>query len=245
MSYPGAEAIVPLAFALIIGTVVWQGLTAPAVAQALGVAEPEPTGILLVGGDLPTRTLGEKLHKAGFRIIVADSSWDNVRAARMAGLGTYFGNPVSEHAERFLDLTGIGHMFAMSRRDTLNALACLHFTPEFGRTAVYALATSADEAAADKHRPSQQEYATLFGSDMSYAALSRAMRDGAELRQTTLTEEFGYSKLRSENPGMVPLLAWDDAKRLDVNVGAVDFAPGPGWTVLWLVRPAPAETNGA
>jgi len=234
IGYPGAEHIVPLAFALIIGTVVWQGLTAPTLARILGVAEPEPTGVLFVGGNNLARAIAEKLQNVGFRVVIADSGWDNVRAARMAGLPTYFGNPVSEHAERRLDLTGIGHMFAMSRRDALNALACVRFGTEFGRNAVHALATRSDEEHPEKHVPSKHEHGALFGADQNYATLSRMLAEGAEIRQSTLTEAFDYAAMRAQNPGMIPLLAWDQDMQLNADATAIDFAPTAGWTVLTL-----------
>ena len=41
-------------------------------------------------------------------MVLADDEWDGVRAARMEGLNTFYGNPASSYAERNLDLTGIG-----------------------------------------------------------------------------------------------------------------------------------------
>ncbi len=240
INYPGAENIVPLAFALIIGTVVWQGITAPTIARWLGVAQPEPTGILFVGGNALARAIAKKMHDAGFRIVLADSAWDNIRAARMAGLPTYFGNPVSEHAERRLDLTGIGHVFAMSRRDTLNALACARFSAEFGRNAVHALSARSEEERSEKHVPARDDHGALFGPDQDYATLARLIADGAEIRQSKLKEEFNYAAMRKQNPGMIPLLAWDPARRIHADATSIDFSPKPGWTVLILI---PAGTE--
>ncbi len=237
INYPGSENIVPLAFALIIGTVVWQGVTAPTIARWLGVAQPEPTGILFVGGNALARAIAKKMHDAGFRIVLADSGWDNIRAARMAGLPTYFGNPVSEHAERRLDLTGIGHVFAMSRRDTLNALACARFSAEFGRNAVHALAARSEEQRSEKHVPARDDHGALFGPEQDYATLARLVADGAEIRQSKLKEEFNYAAMRKQNPGMIPLLAWDPAKRIQADATSIDFTPKPGWTVLILMPP--------
>lgn len=235
IDYPGAEHIVPLAFALIIGTVAWQGMTAPRIARWLGVAQPEPTGILFVGGNPVARAIGAKLQDAGFNVLIADSAWDNIRAARMAGLETYFGNPVSEHAERRLDLVGLGHLFAISRREELNALACQRFANEFGRNAVYALAPMRDADKAEKHAPAIPKNGELFGADYSYAKLASLLSKGAELRQTTLSDEFDYSALLNESSTMIPLLAWDDEMKLNVSVTGLEFQPKAGWTVLSFV----------
>jgi len=189
INYPGYELIVPLAFAIIIGTVAWQGLTSPFVARLLKVAQPEPKGILFVGGNSVVMAIATKLQEAEFRVMIADTSWDNVATARMAGLPTYFGNPLSAHAERHLDLTGIGQLFAMSRRDDLNALACLRFAHDFSRNGVYALARKRENRDGEKHTPATGESGrVLFSNDVSHAKLASLIAGGANTRQTRLTE---------------------------------------------------------
>ncbi len=236
VSYPGSDIIVPLAFALIIGTVVWQGLTAPFIARRLGVAQPEATGVLFVGGNVVALALAKRLKEADFSVVVADSSWENISRARMAGVPTYFGNPVSEHAERRLDLTGIGQLFAVSQRGELNALACLRYAHDFGRNAVYSLATTVADGADDKHTlASDQRGQQLFGTQYSYAKLASLISQGADFRQTGLTDEYTLQTLLAAEPGAIPLFAWDANKVLTVATDAEEFKPGPGWTLLTLV----------
>jgi NhaP-type Na+/H+ or K+/H+ antiporter len=62
----GADALVPLVFTLIIGTVVLQSATARPLALWLKVAEPEPRGVLIFGSDAVARAIGKALeHSAG------------------------------------------------------------------------------------------------------------------------------------------------------------------------------------
>ena len=70
---------------------------------------------------------------------MTDSTWENIRLARMEGLETYYGNPISEHADRNLNLVGIGKVLAVSGRSNLETLACLKFKPEFDDENVYEL----------------------------------------------------------------------------------------------------------
>ena len=72
-------------------------------------------------------------------MVLADDDWDGIRLARMEGLTTFFGNPASPHAERHLDLTGIGRLLAVSTHRERNSLACVHYRQEFGREKVYRL----------------------------------------------------------------------------------------------------------
>ena len=112
--HAGALLLVPLTFAVIIGTVVLQSATARPLARLLKVTEPAPSGFLIVGANRPARTLGKALQQLGSRVLLTDSSWENIRAARMEGLPTYFGNPASEHADLHLDLAGLGYLLALS-----------------------------------------------------------------------------------------------------------------------------------
>lgn len=103
--------------------------TARPLARLLKVAEPAPNGFLLVGANPPARTLAKALQQLGCRVLLTDSSWENIRAARMDGLPTYFGNPASQHADAHLDLVGLGHLLGLSPAGELNALACARFSP--------------------------------------------------------------------------------------------------------------------
>jgi NhaP-type Na+/H+ or K+/H+ antiporter len=114
LGYAQASLLVPMTFVIIIGTVVLQSATAGLLARLLGVSEPEPHGVLIVGGSGVARSLGKALQEAGFRVLLCDTYWDNVRAARMDGLQSRFVNAVSEEADRKLDLVGIGQMLGMS-----------------------------------------------------------------------------------------------------------------------------------
>src|SRR5690606_38555081 len=91
----GAQALVPLTFLVIIGTVLLQSISARPLAKLLGVAEPSPRGFLIVGANPVARAIASALQKNGFSALLTDSNWENIRAARMAGLSVFYGNPVS------------------------------------------------------------------------------------------------------------------------------------------------------
>ncbi|MCX5511876.1 hypothetical protein OH705_28895, partial [Pseudomonas sp. BJa3] len=75
-----------LTFAVIIGTVVLQSATARPLARLLKVAEPSPSGFLLVGANPPARAIAKDLQQLGCRVLFTDSSWENIRDARMYNL---------------------------------------------------------------------------------------------------------------------------------------------------------------
>jgi len=116
----GADAIVPLVFLIIIGTVVIQSLTAGRWAKYLGVTSGSAQGVLIFGASKFSRELAKLLKAKEVKVLLADSNWDNIRLARMDNIPVYFGNPASEHAETYMDLTGIGHAEQGSARHQLS-----------------------------------------------------------------------------------------------------------------------------
>lgn len=194
LQFEGANLLVPLAFMIIIGTVLLQGATAGPLARWLKVAEPEPNGFLIIGGNIVARTIAKALMDNGAQIQLTDSNWNNVQAAREMGLKIYYGSAVSEHADRHLELIGIGRMLGLAQRSDYNNLTSIKYRREFGRNNVYVLPTSEDKsdikgelATAPEHRGM-----ILFSKDATYAKLASLISKDAEIRATTLSEELNY-----------------------------------------------------
>lgn len=233
----GAQTLVSLTFTVIVTTVLLQSLTARPLARLLGVADPEPRGILVVGGNPVALAIATSLHKLDFDVILADTSWDLTRKARMAGLRTYFGNVVSDSADRRLDLVGIGQLLALSMRAPLNTLACLRYAREFGSGSVFRirLADHAEDVAAIEGR-------ILFKEDTTLEKLQALIEDGWQIKVTKLTEEYGFKEAMEQQDGeAIPLYAISRDRVVYPFAEDRTFKAGPGWQVASLVRP-PAET---
>ncbi|MEE8142445.1 MAG: sodium:proton antiporter, partial [Planctomycetota bacterium] len=94
-----ASLLVPLTFVVIIGTVAFYGLAAGPIARRLGLSQPQPQGILFAGAHSWARELAQGLHEQGFRVVLVDNNWENISAARMAGLPTYYCSILAEAIE--------------------------------------------------------------------------------------------------------------------------------------------------
>ena len=234
-----ANLLVPLTFSMIIGTVVWQSLTAAPLARWLGVAQERPNGVFIVGGNAVARTIAKGLKDAGFKVLVADNSWPNTQEARMAGLETYFGNPLSEHASMRINLYGFGKLLVVSPRPEFNQLACVHFKDDFRSNAVFSVKTSSDEFGprkTDASAPYRGQ--ALFGEKNTYAKLASLISQGATIKRTGITEDFDYQAYLEQNSkSLTPLFAWDSTQRLYVFGQIETFQPKPGWTIMGLTHP--------
>ncbi len=248
--YADAPLLVPLTFLVIIGTVVLQSATARLIAVWLKVAEPEPKGFLIVGASPLARAIAKALGDQGFRTLLTDSHWDHIRAARMAGLATYYGNAVSEHADRHLDMVGIGRLLALSPRAEVNALAANRYRAEFGANRIYVLPTTTEQGDENKTRvqaPAAGQ--VLFGADVSYKKLSSLISQGAEIHETLLTDTFDFDDYYKKFYKRATLLfAVGPRGSLHVFIKDDKFKPGEGWTIVALVQPEPepkAESEAA
>ncbi|WP_066185085.1 MULTISPECIES: sodium:proton antiporter [unclassified Guyparkeria] len=239
--YESAEVIVPLTFIVIVGTVVFASLTARPMARALDLALPEDRGVLIVGANRVTREIAKVLKRHGFRVVLADGNYSEIRQARMDGLETYYGNPVSEAADRKLDLVGIGQMFAMSAQSEINNLAAIRYGYEFGQSNVFVLQTPQEVSGSDNQRITTQFNARhLFREGVSLGHLFRLVEAGAELFSTRLTENFGYSEYVVHYEGRGELLFGISP---DGNLRPLSEEPsqrpGPGWILIGLYEPSP------
>jgi hypothetical protein len=158
----------------------------------------------------------------------------------MIGLRAYYGNPVSSHADRHLELVGIGRMLSITPHSELGALACLRYQSEFGKNNVYSLPEQKeeDEQKVDKHAVAHERRgATLFGKDATYSKLASLIGKGAEIRSTLLTREFSFDDYKDKyGKQAVPLFALDTRKRIHVFTVGGTTKPAADWRIISLVN---------
>jgi len=197
VGYEQAERIVDITFLIITGTVAIYGLSAFQVAKRLGLAKPNPEGILMVGAHNWARSIAKFLHDNGFQVTLVDSNWANVSAARQEGLKSYYQNILIEDLSEDIELDGIGRLLAVTPNDEVNSLAALHFIEDFGRSQVYQLPkVSKFSAKSEESIPQHLRGRLLFGPEATFAYLDQKFASGATLKKTPLTGEFSYESFK-------------------------------------------------
>ena len=159
----------------------------------------------------------------------------------MAGLSTYFGHAISEHADRHLDLVGIGRLLALSSQAELNALASIRYRSEFGRNSVYTLPTTPSKNR--KHELSQQHRGyTLFNESATYSKLASLLSQNATIRTTQLSDDFTYQDFLAKHGNRaIPMFALTPKKKyLEIFVAGGKLMPAAGWSLISLI-PADVE----
>ena len=222
----GAEVLVPLVFIIIVGSVTLNSLTAKPVARLLGVAEPEPQGVLLLGAHTVARQIADFLQTEGFATVVADTNYANITSARLAGLNAYYGSPLSGRADEELRLSGIGNLLALTSNDEANALAAMKFARSFDSTHVFQLKPGeSDRNTLDEARRGR----LIFGDGTTFDELIELFRSG-EIKKTTLTEAFTRKDFEVRNEGYMPLFIVRNSVRgktlIVISGASLDLATG-------------------
>ena len=232
-----ADLLVPLAFTIILGTVFLQGATAKLLANKLGVAEPDDKGFLIIGANPVARAIAATLNENGYRTQLTDSSWSNITAARMEGFDTYYGNAVSEHADRHLDLIGLGQVLTLTPQKELNALAGLRYRSEFGRNHVFSLSTDKEDKEESSRKNIYQKVTVLFGDDVTYSKLASLISQGASIKKTKLSANFSYQDYKERyGKRAIPLFAFDTKNRLHFFCATEELIPDAEWTIVSLIQ---------
>ena len=245
LGYEDAAYLVPLTFWIIIGTVVLQSATAKPLALLLGVMEPPRKGFLIIGANAFARQVAKCVQDAGFRAVVTDSNWDNIRLARMDGLETYYGNPVSENAERYLDLSGLGALLLASPYRDVNAVAAVHFRTSFGSHRIYGLNAGIDSANT-KFRLNQDYVGRrVFDENLTYSKLASLTAKGYTIRSTTLTDTFDWDAYCAKNDPKTVIFTSVDEGKLKPWMPDEESPPAAGTRIFSLQEPEPFEAQAA
>jgi CPA1 family monovalent cation:H+ antiporter len=233
----GAELLVPLAFSVIIGTVLIQSVTARALAKTLKVSEPDTKRVLVIGANKVAITLCKALETAEIKTILCDTNWEDISAARMEGLTTYYGNVISDHAELHLDLTSLGGMLGLSRNHANNTTAALRFREDFGSRKIFILPAEEDEKNYAKHRTSEfYKGRVLFSSDITYRKLNSLIEKGAQIKKTQLSESYKFEDWKSDNNNKQTISLFALSENNNFYLFTSKDAPKPksGWTIFSL-----------
>jgi len=234
-----ADLLSPVVFLVIVGTVIFYGLTAGPVARRLGLAEREPQGALIVGAHPFARQLARVLTDQNVRAVLIDTNYHHVTESRLAGLEAYHGNALAEETGDELDLGGVGRVLALTGNDEVNTLAMLHFGEVFGRAEVYRL------PAEDARPPGGMRAGRmLFGPDVHFSALADALDSGATLRATPLSNAFTYADYKAHyDDRATSLCLVTENRRVQFFTADSRPTPKPGHTLISLVAAGEESRN--
>jgi NhaP-type Na+/H+ or K+/H+ antiporter len=233
-----AAQLMPITFMVIIGTVAFYGLTSSLLGRLLQVSQPNPQGVLIVGAHRWARQVAQALQAEDITVLLADTSWTEVNAARMEGLQVIYGSIFAPNVKEEVETNPIGRLITLTSNDEVNALATVQFAHTFGRKEVYQLppknlAKGETEATSPALRGR-----ILFGEDKTFHYLYYRFLNGAVMKRTKLTEEFGYEAYQQRyGDKAVPMFLIDAEGRLELYTTDRELTAKSGDTLISLVDP--------
>lgn len=234
---PGIHKLVPLTFAVIIGTVAFYGVVGPMVARVLGVSDQNPQGLLIVGAPRWARAIATVLHARGVQLLMVDTNRGNILAARMEGLAAARVNILDDKVLEQLDLRGIGRVLAVTANDEVNTLALQRFEDLFEKAGLFKLAPKSARHK-DPDAAAQTHGRVLFDAHADYALLESRIASGWIVKATTLSDEFDmddYNTLYGR--AAMPMFIESAAGLLAIFSPDRTSTPAPGDTIIALVNP--------
>ena len=237
LGYPGAEKLAPVMFLVIVGTVALYGLGAGRVARWLGVATPNPQGMLLLGASGWVRAVALALKAEGVEVTLVDSNRKNVAQARQDGLDAKCDNILAEYAFEDLELDGIGRFLALTPNDEVNSLATVHASDVFERSNVYQLPPEgADKGGRLTEMPAHLQGRILFDTVATHAEITKRFAQGATIKRTGLTDEFGFDEFVEHYRGAaLPLFVVTETRKVRVLEAQRKVPVKAGQTIISLV----------
>ncbi|MDH3309986.1 MAG: cation:proton antiporter [Gammaproteobacteria bacterium] len=232
--YPGAELLLPLVFTLILVTVVAHGFSMGWLSRTLDLSAQSTNGVLIIGASPWTISFAQALNEKEIPVMIVDSVWHRLRAARLAGIKVYYGQILSEASEEKLEFNDYGYLLAATDNDAYNALVCKHFAAEMGRNHVFQLPdTSVEEP--DPQRLSRTMRGLIMPAERAwYEELMSNWYHGWTFQKTLLTDEFTDERFQETIPtGSLTVAVIKADKSIQLYSPELSIKPKPGDTVVW------------
>ncbi|MDG1418168.1 MAG: sodium:proton antiporter [Maricaulis sp.] len=244
-----AAILAPLVFATIFVSVFGCGFLVAPLARGLKLSETGPERLLVVGANPWSLGLAEALAKADIPVTIADTSWRRLKAARLAGHDVYYGEVLSESADWRLEPSRFASLLAVTPNDAYNALVCIEYAPEFGRSRVFQL--SGFDGPVDNGESEEDPRAIVYTArgrtairrGRGFDSLARDWWAGWRFRTTTLSEEYTLEQCLSDDGETSDVILSRAANGKIAICGPGKQPSATPGTVL--IRFAPSEENGA
>lgn len=243
--YEDANILTALTFALVFSTVVAHGFSLGHLAKKLNLSMEGRPGTIIVGSNEFTVQLAQSLQKKQVPVLIVDSSWEQLRFARLAGVDFYHGEMLSEQTEFNLDTSPYDYLIGATDYYSYNSLVCTTFIPEYGRHNVFIVSPYAEEINGSVNDIVDQVGGrTLFKEGLDLEVLNRKVRDGYVFRQTAITAQYTYDQyLADQEEEAVLLYLIQPSGQIKFYSEHMRTQPGPGDTIVSLTPPVKELTK--
>jgi NhaP-type Na+/H+ or K+/H+ antiporter len=233
-----ADQLVPIVFLVIIATVLLYGIIAAPMARALGLASKNSTGVLFAGADQWIRQIAKALQDDGHSVLLLDTKYEKIAAARLEGLRAVRANILSEYAEEELDFSGIGQLITATPNDEINSLATREFSHIFGKANVWQISPQDSNSHHTNAVASHNRGRVCFRGAPAYPKLTALSREGAIVKKTQITDVFTLEDFTlTYGEDAIVLFLHDESRKLRPAPADLENI-APGTTIYSLITPS-------
>ena len=111
-------------YAVICGTVIFQGFSAKYIGGLLKVLEPKPTGWLIVSAHNLARFAAQFITSIGYSVTLVDINMHSVKVARREGLDAIAENALTLNPDDYPEIYDIGNILVITSNEDRNELVC-------------------------------------------------------------------------------------------------------------------------
>lgn len=201
-----------LVFLVIAATVLLQGLSAGAVAAALGVRRPSEVGYLIAGANPLARALGSVLRKWGEDVVIVDTDPGEAQIARRDGFNVLLGNAMDEEILHQADAEGKWGVVGVIPNDGISLLIAGKVMSEFPVPQGW-VAVRAGKSTIPKERLVAMKVRPLFRDEIELSRWNSALGTGS-------AEVAYYEYVGDEEASLPELLPNRDVLPLGVRRGS-------------------------
>lgn len=233
----------PLAFVLVLVTVIVHGFTLAPLARRLGLANTDKPGLLIAGGSRFTTALAETLMKAEVPVLITDPNHAHLIRPRANGIKTFYGDILGEAAEDTVELMAYSTLLAATDNDAYNTLVATDLAPELGRDKVWQMPRQKDDR--ERHALPTQLGGRRFGAGRTLEGWESLLAEGWTFRVTKITEEYGLPQWREKRPKVQPVMVIARSGDLRFVVDAEAMKVESGGRIISLLPPEAKEEEVA
>lgn len=135
--FSDAHRIIPIAFGVVLSSVILHSLTIRPLAKRLRLQTEESDGVLISGAHDWSVQLCVLLKSKNIPVMLADNNFNALKKARMEGIPLYYGELLGEETEYTLEFNRFNTLIAATYSPPYNALLCDKFAYDFGRERVF------------------------------------------------------------------------------------------------------------
>jgi NhaP-type Na+/H+ or K+/H+ antiporter len=237
--FPQAQAMVPVTFVVIVGTIAFSGLIAGPAAKRLKLVTANPQGLLFLGAHGWARKIALALHEQKIPVVMVDTNRANIRASRLEGIPARHGNILDDSVLESIDLSGIRRFVALTPNDEANALACMHCAELFETQELYQVPPAKRSGKDKDEKPASQSHLRgryVFKPDVTWWDINARFLAGAVVKTTPLSDTFDRAAFDTKyGDAALPLFLLSSEGRLTLITATDPPKAEPGDRIIYLL----------